>query len=192
MDKVLKQRLRVTGEMAEKFLPQGFCRETLALVDVLPPQEAARVLESYDFFLRTQQRYQEVAHNVYQELKGVLTGDRTAPATWRLDFLVELAYTPYEEEYIEPLRRAYTSCRQKPSHLYSAQDVRALMEAIAALNFVMQDSPSYPSERALKFYQLIYSGGALKSLSPAAVLSRILPRAEALLEEHRRLRAKQK
>lgn len=184
MESVLRERLLVTGEMAEKFFPKGFCEEVLDLVALLPKAEAASVLETYDFFLQTQARYQAVAHDVYLTLAAHLRGTPTPTGPWRLQYLVEAARTPYEEEYVEPLRRALSNVKLKPSSQQTEEDLKELMESVTGLLFVMQDSPGYPSERALKYYQMIYLAGNLRTLSAPSILRRVTLHAERLMGEH--------
>lgn len=190
MERELKERLRVVGEMAEKFFPHGFCSEVLTLVDRLPREDAAGVLTSYDFFLQTQRKYQDIAHRVYEELVSAMKGNYPGGNAWRLNYLVEAANAPYEEEHLAPFERALRDCRTIPSQAHGERELKRVMGGIASLAFVMQDSPAYPSERALKFYQFSYSAGRFKTVEPRALLRHVLPHGERLLEEHRALTAK--
>ena len=186
MEAKLKERLRVVGEMAETFFPPGFCGEVLELADNVPNAEAAEVLAAYDFFLQTQHKYQTTAHEVYRDLVATMRGEAKMNEEWRLDFLVDNAHQPYDDEAIRPLKRAVAECLLKPMDHYNGEDLRRLMEAVGELVFYMGDSPAYPSERPLKFYQFLYSGGKLRTISYSSLIRRLLHHSASLLEEHRK------
>lgn len=186
MEQELFTRLRIAGEMAEKYFPPGFVSEVLDLVRSIPVEDKIGVLNTYDFFLETQRKYQDLAHRVHRELMIELAGGSPQRLP-RLDYLVEEAAQTYPDEYVNSLHRALRLVELKPSQHYDQADLDSVMEAVTELTFVMNDSPSYPTERALKFYQFIYAAGRLQTMSPRSILQQIMPHAVCLKKSHERL-----